>query len=353
MTTAVVAPVFDRIVGQESAVRFLRASLADPVHAYLFVGPEGTGREEAASCFAAALFCPLGGCGTCATCTETLAGRHPDLVLVERKGAAISVGQAAEVARLALRSPRAAPYQVLVLVDFDLLGQAAPSLLKTIEEPPASTIIVVTAESVPSDFVTIASRCARVEFRLLNEEEVARALVQEGAGDEEAEAVASAARGRLDRARLLRADEGFSARLSAWRELPLRLDGTGATAARVVAELLEAAERPVEVVRRRQLEELEQLSSEAKAAGERSLPGRAEVEARHRREQRRARTDELRAGLAALQASYRNRLGEPGPSQKAAVRAIELIDEAAARLLLNVNEALLLEWLALELDTAP
>lgn len=353
MTVAAVAPVLDRVVGQDGAVRFLRSALAHPVHAYLFVGPDGTGREEAAVCFAAALFCPDGGCGTCSSCRETLEGRHPDLVVVERRGSAISIGQAGEVARLALRTPRAAPYQVLVLVDFDLLGQAAPSLLKTIEEPPASTIIVVTAQSVPAEFVTIASRCARVEFRLLTEEEITIALLREGASPEEAEAVAPAARGRLDRARVLRSDQGFSARIATWREFASRLDGTGATAALLVSELLEAANQPVEVVKQRQVEEIGRLSADAKAAGERSIPGRAELEARHRREHRRARTDEIRAGLAALAASYRSRLGEAGAAQKAAVRAIGLIDEAASRLVLNVNEALLLEWLAVELDSPP
>ncbi|MHB8458149.1 MAG: DNA polymerase III subunit delta', partial [Acidimicrobiales bacterium] len=138
------APVLDRIAGQPSAVELLRSSVAHPLHAYLFVGPPGTGREDAARAFAAALFCNEGGCGVCAICDETLAGRHPDLVVVKRQGASISVKQAAEVVRLASRTPRAAPYQVLVLVDFHLLGQAAPTLLKTIEEPPSTTVIVVT-----------------------------------------------------------------------------------------------------------------------------------------------------------------------------------------------------------------
>ncbi|MGO9195561.1 MAG: ATP-binding protein [Acidimicrobiales bacterium] len=344
------APVLDRIVGQPSALRLLRASVAQPLHAYLFVGPPGTGREEAASAFAAALFCPEGGCGVCTVCQETLAGRHPDLVVVERKGASISVAQASEVVRLASRTPRAAPYQVLVLVDFHLLGTAAPSLLKTIEEPPDTTVIIVTAESVPADFVTIASRCARVEFRPLAEPDLVDALTREGTDRLTAEAVAQVAQGRLDRARVLMGDEGFSERIARWRQLPSRLDGTGATAAKLAAELVAAANETVEVVKTSQSAELERLADEAKAAGERGVPGRAEIDARHRREQRRVRTDDLRAGLATLAGVFRSRLGGGSASAKTAIQAIELIDEAAARLLLNVNEVLLLEWLLVELD---
>ncbi len=342
-------PVLDRILGQPEAVRLLRASVANPLHAYLFLGPPGTGRRAAAIAFAASLFCPRGGCGECEVCQATLSCRHPDLVVVERLGASILVPQAQEVVRLASLTPRAAPYQVLVLLDFHLIGSASPVLLKTIEEPPATTVIVVTAESVPADFVTIASRCARVDFHHLSEEDLASFLVsQEGVDEAQAAAVAKAAQGRLDRAAVLARDEGYSARLARWREVPSVLDGSGATAASLAADLVAAANAPAEVVKRRQAEELERLAEEAGGSGER-VAARAETDARHRREQRRARTDDLRAGLGALAAAYRARLGASQESSRTAVRAVELIDEAASRLALNVNETLLLEWLFVEL----
>jgi DNA polymerase-3 subunit delta' len=349
------SPVLETIRGQTDVVSLLEASLGHPLHAYLFLGPRGTGREEAAVAFAAALFCPDGGCGECDVCRAVLANRHPDLVLVEREGAAIRVQQAAEVVRLASRTPRLAPYQVLVLVDFDLLGEAGPVLLKTIEEPPDTTIIVVTAESVPADFVTIASRCAEVRFRPLGEAEITAALREEGCDEEFAAVVARTAGGRLDRARLLRDDPGHMARIERWRELPSLIDGTGASAVKLASQLLGAADEPVEVVRRRQADELEMLKESAEAAGERSVRGVAEIEARFRREQRRVRTDELRSGLSALADVYRRRLerslsSEPADrSSRSAVAAIELIDEAASRLVLNVNESLLLQWLLLRL----
>ena len=351
---APIAPVLDRVKGQPGAVRLLRGSVGAPVHAYLFLGPPGTGRREAAVAFAAALLCPDGGCGECASCREALAGRHPDLEVIERVGASISVEQARDVARMALRTPRAAPYQVLVLVDFDLVEKAAPALLKTIEEPPDTTVIVLIAESVPRPFVTIASRCVQVPFEPLADTAIVEVLLAEGVDDATALSAGEAAGGRLDRARLLARDTGFAARLHRWRAVPGRLDGSGARVAELADELLASAVEPLEVIRERQAEELATLRDEAEQRGEKAIPHRSAVEDRHRREQRRVRTDELRAGLASLSSVYRQRLSEPDASPQrltTTLAAISAIDEAGARLTRNVNETMLLQWLLLRLDT--
>lgn len=347
------APVLERIVGQPRAVRQLDASLRAPVHAYLFLGPAGTGKREAALAFAAALTCPNGGCGTCTSCREVFAGRHPDVVVVERQGASIRVPEAQEVVALALRTPRAAPYQVLVLVDFHLVEQAAPVLLKTIEEPPDTTIVVVLAESIPPELVTIASRCSTIHFDPLASADVASVLVREGADPVTAGAVAEVAGGRLDRARLLVGEEGFAERLERWRSVPLRLDGTGATVVQLAEELAGAAAEPVEAVKRRQDAEMAELLAQAERQGERGVPGRTLIEDRYRREQRRVRTDEMRAGMSALGGVYRGRLegSPPLTGVSAGLRALELLAEATERLARNVNELLLLEWLLLRLDS--
>ncbi|MGH9303866.1 MAG: ATP-binding protein [Acidimicrobiales bacterium] len=347
------ARVLDAIVGQERVERLLRASVAAPVHAYLFVGPQGTGRREAALAFAAALICRYGGCGACESCVEAVAGRHPDVVVVERAGASISVEQAREVARLSIRTPRAAGRQVLVLVDFHLVTAAAPALLKTVEEPPDTTVVIMIADGIPPEFVTIASRCVRVDFDPLSEESIVTVLEREGIERDHGEIVAKAAQGRLDRAKLLARDPGFAARLTAWRGVPGRLDGTGATAALLALELLSSASEPVEIVKVRQSEELEVLAAEAEQAGDRQISASEMIEERHRRERRRVRTDELRAGLAALADAYRARLlgGLPLTGASVPLRAIDVVNEAAERLTRNPNELLLLEWLLLRLES--
>ncbi|MGA2803138.1 MAG: hypothetical protein ABSF89_01935 [Acidimicrobiales bacterium] len=348
------APVLDRVKGQPEAVELLRGALRAPVHAYLFIGPPGTGRRDASVAFGAALLCPTGGCGECASCREALALRHPDLEVIERVGASISIEQAREVTRRALRTPRAARYQVLVLIDFDLVEKAAPALLKTIEEPPDTTVIILIAETVPSPFVTIASRCVQVQFKPLADDAVVEVLEGEGVDPATARSVAEAAGGRLDRARLLARDPGFAARLQLWRGVWGRLDGTGARVAELADELLASVAEPVEVVRARQAEELAGLQEEAERRGEKTVPGRSVIEERHNRELRRVRTDEIRAGLAALSAVCRQRLAEPevsAPRLRSTLAAIAAIDEASTRLNRNVNSTMLLQWLLLHLDT--
>lgn len=348
------APVLDAVPAQPQALAVLGPSVAAPVHAYLFLGPAGSGKEEAARAFAAALVCPDGGCGACASCRAALAGRHPDVVFVERQGAAISVDEARNVAALAQRAPREAARQVIVLGDFHLVDEAAPALLKTLEEPPSTTVFLVLADAMAAALATIASRCVRVEFRLFEENALEELLVAEGIERSTAAAAAAGAGGRLDRARLLAHDPGFAARQARWRAVPEKLDGTGATVAVLVNDLLEGADELVEVLKQRQAAELEAAREAAERVGERSIPGRQAIEDRHRREQRRVRTDELRAGLATLAATYRSRLRPNVPAREVATLLAcgQAIDEVATLLVRNPNETLLLQSLLLSLDDA-
>lgn len=345
--TAPAGGLFAGVVGQDAAVAVLAGAARSPVHAYLLVGPAGAGGREAAGAFAAALLCPDAGCGACDTCRRAAAGVHPDVVVRERTGPYITVDDAREIARLASLGPVEGRRRVLVLVDLHLVQEAAPALLKTIEEPPATTVFVVLAEHVPRELVTIASRCARVDFPPLPAAVLVDALVSGGVDPATATRVAAAAGGSLERARLLAADAGFAEREAAWRDLPAALDGTGATVARLVDDLLARLETVLEPLRARQADEEAGLAERARLYGER--PGeRKEVAARHRREERRARTDELRSGLATLAGAYRDRLaagGEPAP----ALAAIEAVGAANAALVRNPNVTLLLQALLLRL----
>jgi DNA polymerase III subunit delta' len=341
--------VFDDVVAQEGALANLRAAVAAPVHAYLLVGPPGSGKRTAAMAFAAALLCPDGGCGACPACRRALGGVHPDLVLVERSGPSISVDQAREVRRLAMRSPNEGPRKVLVLVDFHLVREAAAVLLKVLEEPPASTVFVILAEQLTPELVTIASRCVRVDFGALSTEQLAGALVAEGVDPAVAPEVAAASGGRLDRARLLANDPGFAERRQAWRAVPGRLDGTGATVAQVADDLGKLLARAgVGPLEARQAAELEELEKRVERTGERGA-GRKVLAERHKRELRRLRHDELRFGLATLAGVYGDALSsgasEPGPC----IEAVAAIQAAAEAMVRNPTEALLLQSLLLRL----
>jgi DNA polymerase III subunit delta' len=345
--------LYDAIVGQAPAVKQLRAAARSPVHAYLFVGPPGSGKRAAAQAFAASLLCGQGGCGSCRACALALAAHHPDLIVVERTGPFISVDQAREIVRQASLRPVESSGKVLLLLDFHLVQNAAPILLKVIEEPPAGTVFVILTEQVPRELVTIASRCVRIDFRTLAREEVVDALVADGVDVERAREVADAAGGRLDRARLLARDPEFESRRRVWRTLPNELDGTGATVARLVDELTSvldsAAVGPLEA---RHAAELEELAERVERYGERGA-GRRQLDERHKRERRRLRTDELRLGFTTLQAGYRDALAAGHGDMQRWLAAVARLHAAAEALVRNPSEALLLQALLLDLPPMP
>jgi len=355
------AALWATVVGQEPAVALLRQAANQPVHAYLLVGPPGAGRTEAARAFAGTLFAGSGPAEDGSTGEDlegqrhralAAIGQHPDLVLVEPEGRSLLVADAERITVEGWRSPIEADRKVIVVDRFDTAEPAAASsLLKTIEEPPASAVFVLLAEEVPDEHVTIASRCVRVDLPPVPDQVVADALVAEGVAADRADELATASAGSVARARLLAVDPAFLGRRDAWHSVPERLDGSGAVVAVLVAELrglIDEAQGPLED---RHCIELEALTEQEEAFGARGS-GRRELVDRHKREIRRHRDDELRFGLATLARAYLARAVPDGPSPaEACLLATERITEATGDLLRNPNETLLLQALFLDLPT--
>jgi len=355
--------IWSTVPAGESVASRLEPMVRRPVHAYLFLGPPGVGKEEAARAFAQALLCPAGGCGQCHSCRMAKAGSHPDLVEVVRTGSAITVDQARDVIAACSRMPLVSSRTVVILPDFHLVDEAAPALLKTLEEPPATTVIVVLADTVTPRLVTVASRCVEVAFPPLAFEEVVRVLVEEGASLDQAELAARISGGRLDRARRALVDPSAISRWEVWHTVPLKLEATGASAAAVATELIGALDAAMEPLIEGQREEMAEAVELAKEGF--LVQSKSDIEQRHRREQRRLRTEELRFGLASLASSYRDRAfeelaipgsqgssmrGQPNPRRaSASVRALGWIEEAAAALERNPNETLLIQALLVRL----
>jgi DNA polymerase III subunit delta' len=351
LVTEPTGALFGEVIGQERAIARLLASARNPVHAYLIVGPEGTGKLAAARGFAAALICPHGGCGSCDVCRRVLAGIHPDLRVVQRQGASMSVGEAAEVIQMAASAPVEGRRKVIVLDELHLVDQAGPALLKTIEEPPASTHFVALAEFVPPELVTIASRCARIDFGPVSADTIVAALETEGADSDAARLAAESSGGRPERARLLAGDPSLAARVQRWRSVPADLDGSGHRVSVLVDELMAMITEVEEnLLASRHAQETAELEKREKDYGKRGA-GRADQETRHRRERRRVRTDELRLGLATLADHYRARLASAeGAALRRHLAALEAIGEANKELIRNPNEALLLAALLVSLS---
>ena len=303
--------LFSGVMGQEEAVASLRAAAANPVHAYLFVGPSGNGGLTAASGFAAALLCPDGGCGTCATCRAALAGTAPDLHLIRRSGATVSKEMMRQVVTLAHHRPLVADRQVIVVSDMHLVQDRAPVLLKALEEPPGDTVFVLLADEMNNDLVTIASRCVTVPFPQVPRDVLLHWLDEAGVAPDLAAAVADSSGGNPERARVMVEDPDVAARVALWSSVPDSLSGSGTAAALLVRQVLESADRAVEPLRVAHQRQLETLTEAAKEMGERALPGRKEITDQFGREERRFRVDALRAGLGVLARTYRARWRAP------------------------------------------
>jgi DNA polymerase-3 subunit delta' len=353
-----VPELFEGVVGQRDAVAALTAAATNPVHAYLFRGAAGNGGLVAAHGFAAALLCPRGGCGHCPTCAAALNGTDPDLHVVRRSGASVSKEAIRQIVTLAHRRPLAAARQVIVVLDMHLVLDRAPVLLKTLEEPPGETVFVLLADEVTPELVTIASRCIEVAFPPLPRQQLVSWLTASGVAPELAAVVADSSGGNPERARLMVDDTDVAARVALWASVPDRLDGTGSAAAAVTRQVMESSDRAVAPLQAAHAREIESLTETAKQFGERGLPGRREIVEQHQREERRFRTDALRAGLGVLARTYAGRVTtaatkgpvEVGdPDVAAAAASVGLITETVQALPRNPSESLLLESLFLRL----
>ena len=156
----------------------------------------------------------------------------------------------------------------MILDEFHLLQPAAAAkLLKTIEEPPASTVFIVLAEQLTPELVTIASRCVRVDFRPLTDRVDRRRTRPAGVDADDAATAAQSANGSLDRARLLSSDPTLSERRAKFASVPDRLDGTGRVVVAAVDELLGSIDAAAEPLKARQAKETAALEERVAAVG--------------------------------------------------------------------------------------
>ena len=316
------------------------------MHAYLFLGPSGSGTREAARAFASEIL-TTGMADADAERTRGLVAveRHPSMFVIDR-GAAASMSKdlLTDVVRLSGMAPPEGERQVFVLVDLDLVTGQMPRLLKSIEEPPDGTYFVVLAEEITPELVTVASRCVVVDFPAVPEAAIRTRLVAEGIDQDTAAAAAASAVGDLTRARLLANDPELRARRDAWYGAPARLDGTGAAVGALVEDLLGSIDDVLVPLVERQAAEVAELEALDESMGERRAGAWKDLEARHKREQRRVRTDELRSGVATVVARYRDEL-IGGGSAEDFLAAADAVQALCDGLVFNPNEALQLRAL--------
>ena len=149
-------------------------------HAYLFSGPGGIGKKLVAMTLAKSLQCDTEAdkpCNICLPCKKVEDGNHPDISVVAPDGQFIKVEQIRELQKRLGYKPFEGKATVCIIDGADRLNiSAANSLLKTLEEPPAQTHIILIAENIRMVIPTILSRCQRINFSPLADEEVERIL---------------------------------------------------------------------------------------------------------------------------------------------------------------------------------
>ncbi|WP_141014743.1 DNA polymerase III subunit delta' [Nocardioides sambongensis] len=242
--------IWSTLVGQAPTIEALRRAVGGHgmTHSWLFTGPPGSGRSNAAIAFAAALQCPQGGCGHCHECHTVLTGSHADVSVVRTEKLTIGVKDVRELVRKAALTPMGDRWQILVLEDADrLTEQACNALLKAIEEPNGRTVWMLCTPTVDDMLPTIRSRCRLVTLATPTTEEVAEFLVGRGVEQSLATYAARASQGHIGRAQALAFDEEVRKRRSAVVGLPARLTNLGACL-RAASLLAENAKVEAEVI---------------------------------------------------------------------------------------------------------
>jgi DNA polymerase-3 subunit delta' len=184
-----------RVRGHEALVAaFQRVIARDRLaHAYLFTGPAGVGKRRFAVELAKALLCerppagPPDSCDACPACLQIEAGTHPDFLSARRPDEALELPIRVMrdlCERFALKSARGRGKVAVVDDADDLNEEAANCFLKTLEEPPPRSVIVLIGTSADRQLPTIVSRCQVVPFGPLPGELVAELLRAGGVGDE-------------------------------------------------------------------------------------------------------------------------------------------------------------------------
>ncbi len=315
---------FADLVGHGGVLDLLQAELESPAQAYLFVGPSNVGKASVARRFAAAL---VGGEDADAV-RRAKSGSHPDLMLISPEGrSSITVDQTRSVVSAAVRSPLEADRKVFLIEEASMLNQeAANALLKTIEEPIATTAFVLVADSEDDLPATVPSRCRTIVFGRVPESDIAAGLIELGVDAEAAESAARISGGRPGLAVALAREPRVGAFRDTWLSVPDRLTDHPGDAYRITSDVIDATEPLLEAVKTRQQAEIERDHPDGD-------PPKLVLE-RQQRELARASDALFVTGLELLASFYRDtasaQLGGPVQNTDVAVASLTRVTTTTA-----------------------
>ena len=198
---------FKEIPGQERQIEIIKNAIKNDrvPHAYLFLGEDGIGKTQTALTMAKALNCSSqvdDSCDMCRTCRKIDNGNHPDITVLEPEGTYIKISQIRELQRSLQYKPYEERKRVCIIPDAEKLTlEAKNALLKTLEEPPPETILILISTRPHLLLSTISSRCQRLKFQPLAPNVIAKVIKEKLKKDEStALKIASLAGGSLKNA---------------------------------------------------------------------------------------------------------------------------------------------------------
>jgi DNA polymerase-3 subunit delta' len=335
-------------------------------HAWLFTGPPGSGRSNIAKAFAAALICQEKGCGICEACKTALAGTHPDVELVDVSGLSIKIDEIREIVSRSSWGASTSSWRVVVIEDCDRMTEAAANaLLKTLEEPGASTIWLLCAPTLHDVLPTIRSRCRHLNLKTPTTSEIAEYLVEKlDVSHDQAKLAAEISQGHIGKAiRLLKTPESKDIRKKSFAILfSIKSEKDAIKAA---AQLIQLAQEQVELRTAASIErELDELKAMMQYGPKGMLSGGAKAVKDLERDQKtksnRAIKDELDGYLLDYASFFRDCLSSEGSwinsdlsneistyikqlSQGSINTIVNKLNELRERLATNASQPLLLE----------
>ncbi len=278
-------------------------------HAWVLLGPTGSGKRPTSVAMAAAIQCqvePGVGCGECSTCLRILRHRHPDVHHIVPEGPLIPVDLIREVVvPEAARSPFEARMKVFIIEEAERMNPAAQNaLLKTLEEPPADTVFILISDREDELLETIRSRCRVVRLEPLPEHKIVDLLTRQGVSDEAALLAARVADGDLERALAVALDDPTGERRRTWLSIPRRLVSPvdALDAATEVLQEIKRALGSLEATQKVETQELADMIGEKRG----TAAARNALAKKHKRELRRREEELMGEALQTIASFYRD-----------------------------------------------
>jgi DNA polymerase-3 subunit delta' len=218
MTKSTVMPNFQwPIVGHKNIVEFLQKSIANDrlAHAYLFYGAEHLGKTAMAENFVASILCdggnaprriptetgePIIPCGKCINCEQLKKNIYPDVFFLEKEKDKknISIEQTRELQGMLSKTSFLNSYKIAIIKGAEALSEeAADSLLKTLEDAKARTIIILISTDKDSLPLTVVSRCQTIKFSSVSQDDIFHCLVDQGATRQLADSLSHLVNGKI------------------------------------------------------------------------------------------------------------------------------------------------------------